>query len=69
MSEPERLCRTCTHSRTSDGAIYTNENMAFCAHAEAEAGEPVNCPRQRFAESDEAANVCGTDAIFWEPRS
>jgi hypothetical protein len=65
MSEPERLCRTCAHSRTKDGAVYTAEDMAYCGRAE---GEPVVCPALRFAASDEQAGICGRDAIFWEPR-
>ncbi|OUM01756.1 hypothetical protein [Variovorax sp. JS1663] len=69
MSEPERLCRTCTHSRTKDGAQYTNEDMAYCARAQGESSNLINCPSQRFAVADEPAGVCGAEGIFWEARA
>jgi len=69
MSEPERICANCAQSRTKDGTVYVNEDMAYCERARVEGGPLVNCPSQRFAVSDEAGNVCGADAIFWETRS
>lgn len=63
---PVRTCIGCVHGRlTIDRGVDT----ILCAHATP--GTPLaaqSAVAQRHMAADQDANVCGRDAIFWEPK-
>ena len=71
--QPVKLCANCRWSRDIEGNLFAGQDRAYCGSPEittlTDTGKPVPCEIHRFSRASTLLQVCGEEAIFWEPRA